>query len=341
MSDAPEDTMRGRTPGSGRRLWLLVGADRRLVAGLVLGVVFVGLAGLGTVHPAARAALSSGDPVETLFQALVTATITSVTLVVTLGQLVLTQELGAVGDQRERMRGALEFRRDVETVIEPAVSPAAPAAFLRALVETTRGRAEALGAASDDPAVAAYVERVIGNAETVTERLEDAQFGEFAVVRAALDYDYSWKLVVGRRLAVDGLDEEAAAALEALLDALELFGPAREHFKTLYFRWELADLSRAMLYAAVPAIVVAAGALLYLDPADLSGATAGVAHAPVVVALATTAAVVPFALLLSYVVRIVTVTKRTLSVGPFVLRETGRSDPASAVDRARSEAESE
>jgi hypothetical protein len=226
-------------------------------------------------------------------------------------------------------------------VIEPAVSPAAPAAFLRELVETTRGRAEALGAASDDPAVAAYVERVIGNAETVIERLEDAQFGEFDVVRAALDYDYSWKLVVGRRLAADGLDEEAAAALEALLDALELFGPAREHFKTLYFRWELADLSRAMLYAAVPAIVVAAGALLYLDPADLSGATAGVAHAPVVVALATTAAVVPFALLLSYVVRIVTVTKRTLSVGPFVLRETGRSDPASAVDRARAEDESE
>jgi hypothetical protein len=33
----------------------------------------------------------------------------------------------------------------------------------------------------------------------------------------------------------------------------------------------------------------------------------------------------PFAFLFSYILRIVTVAKRTLSIGPFILRETDRS----------------
>jgi hypothetical protein len=35
-------------------------------------------------------------------------------------------------------------------------------------------------------------------------------------------------------------------------------------------------------------------------------------------------AVAPFAVLLAYVLRIATVTGRTLSIGPFILRETER-----------------
>ncbi|MEF8800672.1 MAG: hypothetical protein V5A38_14445 [Halolamina sp.] len=35
-------------------------------------------------------------------------------------------------------------------------------------------------------------------------------------------------------------------------------------------------------------------------------------------------ALLPFAVLLAYILRIVTVTKRTLSIGPFILRETDR-----------------
>ncbi|MFB6270208.1 MAG: hypothetical protein ABEH83_09710, partial [Halobacterium sp.] len=104
-----------------------------------------------------------------------------------------------------------------------------------------------------------------------------------------------------------------------------LFGPAREHFKTLYFQWELSELSRQLLYAAVPALAAAIAALLLFDPAQFPGATLGVSHALVVVSAAATVAVLPFALLLAYILRIITVTKRTLSIGPFVLRETDRS----------------
>jgi len=41
-----------------------------------------------------------------------------------------------------------------------------------------------------------------------------------------------------------------------------------------------------------------------------------------VIVAAVTISLIPFMLLLAYVVRIATVTKHTLSIGPFILRET-------------------
>ena len=329
MSGQPDDTMRERVPRDDRTFWFMLDANRTVVAGAFLAVVFVSILAVGTLHPTPSATLlDRGDPIETLYQALVAATVTGVTLVLTLSQLVLSQELGAVGDQRERMEGALTFRRDAERLLDETVSPVEPSAFLRALVASTRDRAERLrSAVAEGSDAAAYADDVTGNADAVTEQLEGAQFGEFDVVWAALNYDYSWKLYAGRRLlSRDELDDDAESALAELLDVLELFGPAREHFKTLYFQWELSNLSRVLLLVAVPALTVAVCSLVFFDPADFGGSTAGVGHALFVLALTTTLSLSPFTLLLAYVLRIVTVTKRTLSIGPFILRERGRSD---------------
>jgi hypothetical protein len=327
----PDDRMRERASGSALRTWFLLGANRGLVAGILLLALFLAVLVAGIAHPTpARTLLTRGDPVETLYQALVSSTITGVTLVLTLSQLVLSGEFGGVGDQRDRMESAVEFRTDVASLVGEDVSPVEPSAFLRALVAATRERADALEETLSDPpdAVAAYLDSVRGNADDVTERLDGARFGEFDVVSAVLDYNYSWKLYAGRRIRHDhgdGLDEDARETLSELVSTLELFGPAREYFKTLYFRWELSDLSRALLVVAVPALAVAVASLLFFDPRDLAGATLGVPDALLVLGVTTTLSVSPFAVLLAYVLRIVTVTKRTLSVGPFVLRETDRS----------------
>jgi hypothetical protein len=145
-----------------------------------------------------------------------------------------------------------------------------------------------------------------------------------------LNYNYSLKIYEGRRLAhehEDDLPDEAVDALDAVVKALEAFGVAREHVKTLYFEWELIDLSRVMAYTAVPALLVSAAAILYLDdPAAVPGTTLGVADLVWVVSAAITVALAPFALLLSYVLRLATVAKRTLAIGPFVLRSTDHPD---------------
>ncbi|MFB6120276.1 MAG: hypothetical protein ABEJ68_04075 [Halobacteriaceae archaeon] len=335
MSDAsrPGDTMRERVPDGRVKLWLLLGASRISVVAVLLGVIFVVVVGVGVLRPGFP---TGGDPIETLGQAYVTAIITGVTLVVTISQVVLSQELGAVGDQRERMAEATAFRSDVADAVDAPVAPPEPSAFLRALVEATADRATTLREAVDDAEderlrtrATDYAESIGENADSVGAALDGAQFGTFAVLYAALDFNYSWKIYEGRRLRhehADAMPAEAEDALDGLVETLEFFGPAREHFKTLYFQWELINLSRVMLYAAAPALLVAASMVLFLDGVTVVGRTAGVSNLLWVVAGASAVASLPFAVFGAYVLRILTVAKRTLAIGPFVLRATQRTD---------------
>jgi hypothetical protein len=333
----PSDTMRERVDESRVKLWVLLGANRWVLTGLLVGGLFVALVFLGTIDPAPlRSAMGSKDPVETTFQGFLTAIITGVTLVVTLNQLVLSQELGAVGDQRERMEEAMAFRRDVEGAIDSPAAPPEPAAFLRAIVDATAASADRLAALVGENGndelrerTTNLVDSIRGNADAVDDRLEGAEFGTFEVLFAALNYNYSWKLYEARRLRnrhADALSEEAQAAFDELTEALRFFGPAREHFKTLYFQWELVNLSRVILYAAVPALLVSVSMILFVgNPDTISGATFAVDNLVWVTSAAVAVALLPFVLLLSYVLRIATVAKRTLAMGPFVLRASERT----------------
>jgi hypothetical protein len=333
----PDDTLEERIDGSRLKAWLLLEANRRLIAGVLLVGFFLALVAAVELWPAPiRPVLAESDPVETTFQALTTAIITAVTLVITINQLVLSQELGAVGDQRERMQAATEFRHDVDEHLEEPAAPAEPASFLGSLIAASRTAAIRLEEAlSEHPdadlreAVEEYVDDLVENADEVTEELDDAQFGSYDLVSAAVDYNYSWKLYRAEYVQseyAETLDDDQVAAFERLTDVLQLFAPAREHFKTLYFQWELTDLSRGMLYTALPALVVSITALLYLDQASAApGATLGVENVIWLLAAAASVAMLPFIVLLSYILRIATIAKRTLAMGPFVLRADERT----------------
>ena len=317
------------------RLWfrVLVEGNRWALVGIMLTGVVAALVGAGLLLPQAKALFTTGDPIETVFQAFIGATITGVTLVVTLNQLVLSQEFGAVGDQQNRMGDAIDFRDDVESVLDAPITPPEPAAFLQALIDVTAKRARTLredvaADSSDDTLrdrVATLTDDVETNADSVSDALDGAQFGTFAVVSAAMDFDYSWKLYSARRLQAEhggALSEAQTASLEGLIEALELYGPAREHFKTLYFQWALTGLSREILAASLPSLVVSVTMVLFYDPAAVANTTLSLG----VVCVSVGVALTPFLLLLSYVLRIAMVTQRTLSIGPFTLRENDRSD---------------
>jgi hypothetical protein len=334
----PADTMRERAESSRVKLWLFLEAPRMLVVALVLGGLFVSLVAAGLLIPKAVIFLASGDPVETAFQAFIGATITGVTLVLTLNQLVLSQELGAVGDQRDRMEGAMQFREDVAALLDDPVTPPEPSAFFRALVGATADRADRLHdlVADDEDLpedcredVRALCDDVAENADSVTEGLTDAQFGTYDVLSAALNFNYSWKLYWSRRLREvhgDAFSDEQREALEDLVETVELFGPTREHFKTLYFQWELVDLSRVILAASLPALVGATTVLFYGNVTETPESILGMPVSILVVSAGVTVALLPFAVLLSYILRIATIAKRTLSIGPFTLRSTERSE---------------
>jgi len=88
--DTPSDLLRERAGQNRLKLWFFLKADRWLVTAILLAVVFIILLGVGYLYPAAESAIRSSDSVDTLFQGLLTATITGVTLVLTLNQLVLS-----------------------------------------------------------------------------------------------------------------------------------------------------------------------------------------------------------------------------------------------------------
>ncbi len=310
----------------GLRNRLLLDLNRRVLAAGVLGTVYAAVVVAGAIDPVPlRVAVERSDPIETLFQALLTAVVTGVTLVVTINQLVLSQELGPLGDQRDRLAGAASVRRDTARVTAEAAAPTDPAVFLRHLVETAAARAETLaGAVGEDDATAEQFTRPLrADAADAVARLDGAQFQTFETLRAALSFDYSRHLHAGRRLRGERgatLSPAADEALDDALEALALFGAGREHIKTLYFQWELIELSREVLYAAVPALVTSVlGVVVLADPGTVTGTFLGVETLVWVVGAGVAVTLAPFALLFAHVLRIATVAKRTLAVGPFDL----------------------
>ena len=328
------NTMRERAGESRIKLWILLSANRLVVTGvlaLALFVVFV--VAVTMLPPPIVPQLTSGDTIETMFSTMIGAIVTGTTLVVTIGQLVLSQENGPLGDQRSRMEDAMDFRDYTEELID-SPSPADPSAFLRNLVDLSQERAEAVRDGLSDIEsdqlqweTQQFTESVIGNSETVRDQLDGAEFGTFDVMFAALNYNYGWKIFQVERLLKDheeDLGQPENDLLNELKAALSMFGPAREHVKTLYFEWALVTLSQLIIYAAIPALAVAGIMLTVAEPGTFPGSTFGIANITYLVGAAFTVTLVPFLLFASYVSRIVTVAKRTLAIEPLILRESQR-----------------
>jgi hypothetical protein len=337
-SSSPGNTIRERV-GSRReraRLYILLNINRRLLAFALAAGMFVVLVLLGAYAvPTFRQYMIGYAPSRYVFQAYVGALITGVTLVVTISLVVLSQEFGPLGEQRNRMSGSMGFRADVEDIFG-SVSPPEPNAFLRALVENTTDKADALeeaAAGNEDDEFVEEVEDLAAdirdNANVVSDELEDRDFGEYTVVKAALDYNYSWKISQARRLQdtyQDDMDRETLRKLVDLIDILGFYGPAREHIKTLYFQWQLVDLSRGMLYLSIPSLAITSALAMYLAPTSFPGAFLGIDNLVWITSAGMAAGAVPFLFLTSFILRLVTITKRTLAIGPFILRSSGRSD---------------
>ncbi|SDK03424.1 hypothetical protein [Natronorubrum texcoconense] len=338
MSDADSgDDSGGQDRLGGARLWILLQLNRWAFTGAILLIVYVILvaASLLDLTPL-RTIVENQDGIEFLFSAFIGAIITGTSIVVTINQLVLSQELGAVGDQRERMGEAMDFRQDVEDTISEDASPPEPGAFLFELVDGVSERAKELEEVMEDERdeelrekISDYVDDATENAESVKEDLDGAQFGTFQVIWNALQFNYSRKIYDARKIRddhADSLSDDADEKIDHMIETLKLFGPAREHFKTLYFQWELINLSRALLYISVPALTIMGIMIMYVDGNTLLGTTMGVDNLVWITSAGFVVGISPFVVFITYILRIATVAKRTLAMGPFILRESERDE---------------
>lgn len=304
--------MTGSGSESGVRWTVLVGASRLGIAVAVLAVVFAVVYGL---LAAGVVGVSKTGPMRNLFGAVVTGVFTVVSIILAINQLVLSRVFGSPSNLADRMDGTRSFRRSVERHADLDAAPTDPGAFLAALVDALGDHADRLADAATDDEVREYAGDIRGYADDVAGELEDRQ-ATFAVLSTVLSDSYSGRLRRARELreSVD-LDGSAAGSLDTIAELLEHVGVARQYFKTVYVQQELAQLSRLLMYLGVPALVIAALAVLLY--ARAGGPVLAGPALRAFVAAALTLSFAPLVVLLSYVLRIATIARLTATVGPF------------------------
>lgn len=301
------------------RRWVLLEGDRNTLAFALVGAVFVLLFTAGVFGW-----LDHGRPgaVDTVAGGLVPGLFAFLSIVLAINQLVLSQEFGSAAEIRERVARVRAFRRDVEETAEEAPSPVVPAAFLNLIVDAIGDEAQRLAdrGSHQEAQPADQLERLGEAVEAETQRartqLSDRNTGRVSAILSVLGFEDAVHLHEARRILDEHRDElaaETARSLERLVDLLAMFSVARTHFRTTYTQRVLARLSRLLLYVGVPAI----GAAFVLG---LLPETLGPELRVLVVSILLALAFAPVAVLSSYVLRIASVSERTLAAGPFESR---------------------
>lgn len=305
--------------------WILLRGDRTVVAAGIAGLFlafFSGLALSGVVP------LANAQPLFYVYSGLVGGNVTLITVVVSINQLLLSQELQTPGELQSQISNVIDYRRDVESAAGK-VAPVDPLGFLRLLVESTRQEAQRLGGLTVDGAgetgdgeIDDIVETVTDRMDRVDELLDSAEAGTIDVLSAMLNTNYARQINHLRRVKADsgeGLPEHVEGAIDDLIDRLQYIDVARQYFKAIYFQQELSSLSRLLLYAGLPAEGIAIAALLLLTvPTDFPGS---VSHLRLLIPVTITVGLAPLAVLSSVIVRTATVTRRTAATVPFTAPE--------------------
>ncbi|WP_435358817.1 hypothetical protein [Haloarchaeobius sp. DFWS5] len=322
VTSASETATSGRLIDHPVERFFLLG-NRLVVASLILVLalsIFFGLAALGDFTSTAR------QPLMYLFSALTGGNFTLITIIVSINQLVVSRQLGTPGELRQQIEETNEYRRSViETLPEEHVAPVTPTEFLHLLLRATRKAINRLDDAfetvddqSAQELLDGLVDDLLEHIDQVDSLLQQSDTGIFHALSATLTTNYSKHIYRARELQsdyADVLDEEGNDALDELVVLLQQIDVARQYLKSLYMQDELSRLSRQLLYVGVPGVFVSMGMLLLFAVSSepvLSSQTLSLL-APV----AATASVAPLAVVFSFVLRISSVSRRTVAITPF------------------------
>lgn len=308
-----------------RRLlhWFLLDGNRLVIAGVLLAGTFVLLLGLGHLRVID---LQNVEAVRGVATAFIPGLIAFLSIVLGINQLVLSQEFGSVGEIRDRVEDVRQYRHDVEEMAGARPSPVFPVEFLLFVVRTIQTEATELAESvqsETNPAaepVRTYAETVVSESGHALQSLKHVQPGRINALLPVLAYEDSVQIHEARQLRDefgDELSEEVRQSLSELIETLELFNVARTQFRTTYTQRVLARLSRQLLYVGIPALTVAVVlALLPVSPQRLPPGQTRTVILSAMLAIGLS----PLSVLSAYLLRIATVSERTVSPGPFVSR---------------------
>lgn len=103
--------------------WVLLEANRLAVTGMLLTVVFVTFMGVATVWTfEMQKLLTETSTVQTLLNTFLGGMILLVSIVVSINSVVLSHDITSVEKQEEQIRGAMDFRQELNELSEPGAT---------------------------------------------------------------------------------------------------------------------------------------------------------------------------------------------------------------------------
>ena len=309
--------------------WAVIEGNRLVVTGAFLGAITLVLVGLLAVNLFPRA---PGEPLYLLFSAFLGGNLTLISVVIAINQVVFSRELGSPGDLAQRTRNAVEYRDQVQDVIDRAVSPVLPGSFLLVLHENLGAKAQALRETVTDPGeddLSAELDELVGalrgDVRTVTRALDTPAADEqiFGAIAATLGTTQAKQLHDLTRIETsydDRLSDEQRELFESIRELLLHIDVARKYFRTVYITKELSFLSRTLLLVGLPAQLFTGATLAVYDLAAIEELPVAAIVAATVVAMV--ASFAPLAILASFVLRLSWVVQRNATVMPFAASES-------------------
>lgn len=303
--------------------WVLLSGSRLLIAfALVVGFFLL----LETLHAAGVTGYTDSSTISRMASGMTAGSFSLITIVLTINQLILSQELGTAGQVQSRLEGMLSFRERIESTAGVAAAPARPAEMIAVLARSTREAATALSAsvaANPNDDLRSDVESYADGVEEASDDLLEGLPGSdstFDTLLDTFDFDDQVHIHLGRRLRngnADDLSEESLDRFDDLIELLKLFDVGRSHFETIYLRRELADLSRTILAVGIPALIAAL--LINLVYGTEPGTSLPTPILPIAVSALSAVVFAPVAVLASYLLRAATVGYNNATVGPMIL----------------------
>ena len=304
--------------------WLLLEGNRYTVATALSVGIFLLLTGLGY---AGVITATEQDAVRGVAGGMIPGLFTFLSIVLAINQLVLSQEYGSADEVRSRVEEIRKFRQDVEEATDATPSPVNPTDFLslvvRTIEEQTGALAESVGPETGGEArdsIRATARSLQSEARRANEEINQREQGRVNALLPVLEFPYPRYLYAVRELREeygDDVPDRTRRLLTELIQVLEFFSVARTHFRTTYTQRALAQLSRALLYAGIPALLAAVVLNMLSAPSELPLLAR---YRLLLVTLLLTVAFSPLSVLFAYLLRIATISERTISIGPFISR---------------------
>lgn len=303
--------------------WIILTGDRLLVsilqlvllAGAFAAVMFSGLV-----------PLQEETPILFLLFALIAANFTLISIVTSLSQLVLGQQLESPDEIRTEMSELISYREDIGETISQSVMPVKPNTFFLFLFLSVRDDLESLehlsSRARTKRANDELNDLVIGfqmHTDYVVDLLEHPASGLKHALFTSLNTNYEHHAHRAWHLQIEHSDEftdQVTELLDHMVDTLEHIVVATRMFQTTFIESEVSELSRFLLYIGLPVqLSTVVVMLLYTAPASSPLVSARALN--VLVPAVLTAGFTPFLLLSSYIVRLTIVTQRMADKFPF------------------------